>query len=450
MSLRIKIPKSAAVREPFQGQPSPQSEGMSLRRKASKKRFAPDYDTDDDFMDDGAHPGSGDDYFEPRMKRSKSKRAKTEDTMSVDDIEVDIDAETEFEHAVVAVESPVDTRFLPKEEVMDTRFLPDSGASLQRASSKQPSSSGKSRHKSSKSVAGPSQKKSSKKRVILSDEEEEAEVDVVVYEEDKEFEYELPKKSIGGKGKSIIATKSSSRKSKGGKEISDKDVAFRDERRLAPPIPSSSKDVPPPRTKRARPKVEDLDVTELFTSTTADLIVRDREPTPPPPPPKKPKLPTIKKNKPPATGSAAATRPPLTRAAPEKTDANGLPIPLARKPAGPASNADFDLRDKSVYAQLFTKPGGTTPDSGLNRKEKEEQRRRELNRMRDEARAKRAEEAKHAFDLQAAANKIAKYEDKLRARKSTALFPNILGASFKDAFDRRQRAKRRDERLYTH
>ena len=38
-------------------------------------------------------------------------------------------------------------------------------------------------------------------------------------------------------------------------------------------------------------------------------------------------------------------------------------------------------------------PGGSTPNSGLNRKEKEEERKRELNKMREEARAKRAEEA---------------------------------------------------------
>ena len=35
----------------------------------------------------------------------------------------------------------------------------------------------------------------------------------------------------------------------------------------------------------------------------------------------------------------------------------------------------------------------STPNSGLNRKQKEEERRRELNRMREEARAKREAEA---------------------------------------------------------
>lgn len=38
-------------------------------------------------------------------------------------------------------------------------------------------------------------------------------------------------------------------------------------------------------------------------------------------------------------------------------------------------------------------PSGATPNSGLNRKEKEEERKKELHKMRDDARAKRAEEA---------------------------------------------------------
>ncbi len=37
-------------------------------------------------------------------------------------------------------------------------------------------------------------------------------------------------------------------------------------------------------------------------------------------------------------------------------------------------------------------PSGATPNSGLNRKEKEEERKKELHRMRDEDRARRAEE----------------------------------------------------------
>jgi hypothetical protein len=41
--------------------------------------------------------------------------------------------------------------------------------------------------------------------------------------------------------------------------------------------------------------------------------------------------------------------------------------------------------------------GGSTPRSGLNRREKEEERRKELNRMRDEYIAKRQEESVNRF-----------------------------------------------------
>lgn len=90
-------------------------------------------------------------------------------------------------------------------------------------------------------------------------------------------------------------------------------------------------------------------------------------------------------------------------------------LPEAPKPAGRAiaatvGNNDFDLRNASVYRELF-KPvtisshvygffliasiqaGGNTPRSGLSRREKEEERRRELNKMRDEAKAKRLAKA---------------------------------------------------------
>lgn len=75
--------------------------------------------------------------------------------------------------------------------------------------------------------------------------------------------------------------------------------------------------------------------------------------------------------------------------------------------------------------------------------------------MRDEARAKRDAEAvcthfspyflrcdsrpslqKHAFDLQAGPERIQRYEEVLRARHTTARYPNLLGAAFKEMYDR--------------
>ena len=79
--------------------------------------------------------------------------------------------------------------------------------------------------------------------------------------------------------------------------------------------------------------------------------------------------------------------------------------------------------------------------------------------MRDEARGRRAEEAvgslrngffvvsdtaglqKFTFDLQSQADKIASFEQRLRAENSTVLHPNFLAAKFRDEWelDRRNR-----------
>jgi hypothetical protein len=85
--------------------------------------------------------------------------------------------------------------------------------------------------------------------------------------------------------------------------------------------------------------------------------------------------------------------------------------------------------------------------------------------MRDEARAKRVLEAvgplsfsfiiitgihlfrfvqKHTFDLQAHSDKIARFEEKLRQEKSSVLFPNFLGAKFKDDWERQRRRHEKD------
>jgi hypothetical protein len=82
--------------------------------------------------------------------------------------------------------------------------------------------------------------------------------------------------------------------------------------------------------------------------------------------------------------------------------------------------------------------------------------------MRDEAKAKRAEEAvcffscshgilfliraqKHHFDLQSQADKIAGFEQKLRANNCMALHPNFLAAKFREEYDK-ERARSRHDR----
>ena len=92
---------------------------MSSRRRTSKKRLAPDSEEEDDeFLDEGANSGSGDDYFEPGTKSSRTKRVRTE--VVEDDVDVEMDQEAGI-------------------DVEDTRFLPDGGASLSRSTSKRPS-----------------------------------------------------------------------------------------------------------------------------------------------------------------------------------------------------------------------------------------------------------------------------------------------------------------------
>ena len=164
--------------------------------------------------------------------------------------------------------------------------------------------------------------------------------------------------SLTAKGKPKTGLISRGAKGKGKSDKYDKEITFRDERKTAPPVASSSKDIPPSRSKRPHSKLDDDDDGEFD-------VVNEKEATPPPPPPKKPKLPPIKKNKPApssinSTGpSTPATRPPLNKTTTglpqQQTTANGLPLPPIRKPAATANNADFDLRDADVYRQLFNK-----------------------------------------------------------------------------------------------
>jgi len=85
------------------------------------------------------------------------------------------------------------------------------------------------------------------------------------------------------------------------------------------------------------------------------------------------------------------------------------------------------------------KTGGNTPRSGLSRREKDEERRRELNKMRDEARAKRELEAKISFDLQEQMEKVARFEERLRRERNSVLWPNALAAKWRDMWERDRR-----------
>ncbi|KAH8117605.1 hypothetical protein DFH11DRAFT_1541835 [Phellopilus nigrolimitatus] len=163
-----------------------------------------------------------------------------------------------------------------------------------------------------------------------------------------------------------------------------------------------------------------------------------------PPPAKMRKLPTIKKNKSLVAPGAAASGPaPPSGAAAKPGGAGGTPsgaplhVSLPRKPVAPVpKTADVDLFSPDIYASLF-KGGASTPRAGINPRQvlrlvREEERRKELMKMRDEARAARmAELQKNSFDMLAGQEKVARFEAKLRARNSPALFPNHLGSAIK-------------------
>lgn len=140
--------------------------------------------------------------------------------------------------------------------------------------------------------------------------------------------------------------------------------------------------------------------------------------------PKKIKLPTIRKNKAPSAGTGTGTG----TSTPTQTQGKQPPALTSTTPGAPTSDmsaapaggtrkvpgtSDFDLRDKSAWASIFKQvfislpicqfscltgyyspplqTGGSTPRSGLSRREKEDERRKELYKMRDEARTMREE-----------------------------------------------------------
>ena len=129
---------------------------------------------------------------------------------------------------------------------------------------------------------------------------------------------------------------------------------------------------------------------------------------------KKIKLPPIKKNKPQGTGTSDATPTPTST-----TPATKPRLPLDIISAGGSKQSeirkaqlgasDLDLSNKSIYQELFKTVGvpfsgcdslphvlqsldGGAPRTGLNRRAKEEERRKELNKMKEEYLAKRASE----------------------------------------------------------
>lgn len=311
-----------------------QATSSSSSRKAKRKQVAVYSDDEDEESGTVA----------PQTLRS-TKRMRTEDRdlsgAPIDDAKVDVDGESEVD---LDQDDPTE----------DTRFLPASSrAKVVERRSSRASSVTSHTSKGRPSAKRPTGKK--KRAVVLSDEEAEddytEDMDVTIEVEDEDFKPDpsVLKRPTLTKGRGLGAA---GKIGKAGKPVKseEKETVIRDERKS---LPSAATSVMSGAIGIKRPKSErdedSLDV-DITTESIAQTSVKDSTP----PPPKKRKLPTIKKNKPSVGGTPSST--PSSKPAPKATsdqkDNFALPVPT-RKSATTAT--DFDLRDKSVYAQLFTK-----------------------------------------------------------------------------------------------
>ncbi|KAI0306576.1 hypothetical protein B0F90DRAFT_1814447 [Multifurca ochricompacta] len=198
--------------------------------------------------------------------------------------------------------------------------------------------------------------------------------------------------------------------------------------------------------------------TNPSTTTIATSEAVKEESTPVPLPPfKKRRLPPIKKNKsgtvPPSNGTLthlalgkSGSKPPEVKGGPglvQKDKDTVDALSALKRPKRVNNQQEVNLNDKSVYESLFKQSGGSTPRAGLNLKEKEE-RRGELDRMREEDRARRAVDAERVFDLRTQHDKITSFVERLQARRSGALWPNILAVAFRQEREKDERRRERE------
>ncbi|KJA27216.1 hypothetical protein HYPSUDRAFT_35816 [Hypholoma sublateritium FD-334 SS-4] len=302
-----------------------------------------------------------------------------------------------------------------------------------------------------KAVATPARK--TKRKVVVSDSEDAEDdymdtvLDVVAEADEDEDYYSLDEKPV--------------KPSKGETKSSTTKVAGRGTKRKARVEPSDSghasteKKGSATSKKKAKlpPKVEEPVIDVVGDSAPESSINVDRsspltpiQDSPPVNIPKKQKLPTIKKNKLAVSSGVntpqanpSGTKPPLELGLNNKLNHGEIRKTLINQ-------TDIDLSNKSIYQEIFLKMTG---DGATPRRTKEEERRKELNRLRDEAKAKRTEEAQHSFDLQAQYDKISRFEDKLRAERSSALWPNFMGAKWRDEYERERRRQKEQQNQET-
>ncbi|KAF9246522.1 hypothetical protein BU15DRAFT_70603 [Melanogaster broomeanus] len=443
MSLRIKIPSNPSA--------EPQFQPSTSKRKSSSKRPLVYSDDEEEFPD----------VVDTRNEPPRAKRTRTADTdepssvIEPGDVEMEVDVDRDVEPADCVAD---DNRFLAEDVQPLDVPIRDASSSPSYHVKKGKAESVKKRKKSASISAA-----TTKKRHIVYSDNDEADIDIeadfteddllddtalpLVDNSDDDFEVDSVPQRGASKVKARGTSKSKSgkgatgmlkgTKGKGSREKDkdkDKGILMKDERKLVSDLFASDEAAAMSATTSAA-SVPDLTPSQSAKDLTDPSIAKKR------------KLPTIKKTKTPGTintvtpSSTAPKQPP-----PPAQELAKPPLPTAEQRKQALTGVrDLNLGDSKVYAELFKGTGGSTPRSGLNRREKEEERRKELDKMRDEARARRAEEAKFTFDLQSQADKIARFEQRLRAVNSTVLHPNFLAAKFRDEWELEKRNRQRDE-----
>lgn len=333
-----------------------------ISKRRPKRRLI---DSDEEDFDEAA-----DAHLElSRIKRSRTAELELEPTghehnYTDNDMDVDVDGEVDADE--------------------ETRFLAHGPIDLHAAAGTAPVAPGQTRKKSkadlstkrSKTAVSVSGAKRKIQAVFSDAEEAEVDIDDFVDEddflddpfpdvEDEELEPEAAPKRVG-KAKASSSAKNKPTKvklvlGKGGKpkvgkeKEKEKEIMIKVERKIPP---SDTLSVSTSIT--AQSQVSDLfaDVeSSVHPPSVVDSSVVPDHSALPPPELKKRKLPTIKKNK--SSASAATSAQSQSAAAPSKPPPStddmtkiGAPHPQ-RKAAGLMGAADFDLRDKSVYAELF-------------------------------------------------------------------------------------------------
>ncbi|KAL1746383.1 hypothetical protein HDZ31DRAFT_34298, partial [Schizophyllum fasciatum] len=336
---------------------------------------------------------------------------------------VQSDDESEEESAVPAKRTRVEEEPIPSEDDLIDIETPEAPSRLRRqfSTSKRPS----------KPPAKPSTRK--RKRAAASDAESEDEFFNDAVESDDAFDEPPPEASDNGdddfvvddapkRGKGKAAPGRSKARSRAAEKEDTKEIKMKDERQQKPPP-----------AKRARPADDDADAPAPAAPEPVPSVVSVKG------------LPRIKKNKSsastapgtpstPATAKPVAASKPAAKAALDLTKELGIQ-PTSRKVAAvtqPAS--DLDLNNKDSWASLFKARTGP-PRAGV----KNDDGRKELAKKREEERARRMENLRITFDLQAQTDKIIRFEERLRSQHSGVLYPNFLAAKWRDVYEREKK-----------